>query len=68
MSEQNQQQLGKTLGAIADQLRDAMNADDFWDYSCRSCFCAACLRTTKQPPKRNWDPIILLQQVRIGFD
>jgi type I restriction enzyme M protein len=32
MSEQNQQQLGKTLWAIADQLRGAMNADDFRDY------------------------------------
>jgi len=32
MSEQNQQQLGKTLWGIADQLRGAMNADDFRDY------------------------------------
>lgn len=32
MSEQNQQQLGKTLWAIADKLRGAMNADDFRDY------------------------------------
>ncbi|MDX2247915.1 MAG: type I restriction-modification system subunit M [Bacteroidia bacterium] len=31
MSEQNQQ-LGKTLWGIADQLRGAMNADDFRDY------------------------------------
>jgi hypothetical protein len=29
---QNQKQLGKTLWAIADQLRGAMNADDFRDY------------------------------------
>jgi len=28
----NQKQLGKTLWAIADQLRGAMNADDFRDY------------------------------------
>lgn len=28
----NQQQLGKTLWAIADNLRGAMNADDFRDY------------------------------------
>ncbi|RYG00772.1 MAG: hypothetical protein EOO07_35025, partial [Chitinophagaceae bacterium] len=27
-----QQQLGKTLWAIADDLRGAMNADDFRDY------------------------------------
>ena len=32
MTEQNQQQLGKTLWAIADQLRGAMDADDFRDY------------------------------------
>ena len=32
MTESNQIQLGKTLWAIADQLRGAMNADDFRDY------------------------------------
>ena len=32
MIENNQMQLGKTLWAIADQLRGAMNADDFRDY------------------------------------
>ena len=32
MTEQNQQQLGQTLWSIADQLRGAMNADDFRDY------------------------------------
>ena len=32
MNGQRQQQLGKTLWAIADQLRGAMNADDFRDY------------------------------------
>ena len=32
MTETNQIQLGKTLWAIADQLRGAMNADDFRDY------------------------------------
>lgn len=32
MTEQNQQRLGKTLWNIADQLRGAMNADDFRDY------------------------------------
>jgi len=31
MTEQDQKQLGKTLWAIADQLRGAMNADDFRD-------------------------------------
>ena len=32
MTNSNRQQLGKTLWAIADQLRGAMNADDFRDY------------------------------------
>ena len=32
MTEHNQKQLGKTLWNIADQLRGAMNADDFRDY------------------------------------
>ena len=32
MTDQNKTQLGKTLWNIADQLRGAMNADDFRDY------------------------------------
>ena len=32
MTSQEQQKLGKTLWSIADQLRGAMNADDFRDY------------------------------------
>ena len=32
MTDQHQRQLGTTLWAIADQLRGAMNADDFRDY------------------------------------
>ena len=32
MTDTNQKQLGKTLWAIADQLRGAMDADDFRDY------------------------------------
>lgn len=32
MTEQNQKKLGSTLWAIADQLRGAMDADDFRDY------------------------------------
>ncbi len=32
MNDTNQKELGKTLWAIADQLRGAMNADDFRDY------------------------------------
>jgi type I restriction enzyme M protein len=32
MTQKDQDRLGKTLWAIADQLRGAMNADDFRDY------------------------------------
>ena len=32
MNDLNQRQLGKILWNIADQLRGAMNADDFRDY------------------------------------
>ena len=32
MTEHDQKQLGITLWSIADQLRGAMNADDFRDY------------------------------------
>ena len=32
MTDHNQKQLGKILWNIADQLRGAMNADDFRDY------------------------------------
>ena len=32
MTDQDQKQLGATLWGIADQLRGAMNADDFRDY------------------------------------
>lgn len=32
MTQQDQKELGRTLWAIADQLRGAMNADDFRDY------------------------------------
>ena len=33
MTEHNQKQLGNTLWSIADQLRGAMDADDFRDYT-----------------------------------
>jgi type I restriction enzyme M protein len=32
MTDTNQKKLGSTLWAIADQLRGAMDADDFRDY------------------------------------
>ena len=40
MTEQNHQQLGQTLWSIADQLRGAMNADDFRDYMLAFLFLA----------------------------
>jgi type I restriction-modification system DNA methylase subunit len=33
MTDTNQKQLGSTLWSIADQLRGAMDADDFRDYT-----------------------------------
>ena len=48
MTDTNQKQLGNTLWSIADQLRGAMDADDFRDYMlsflflrylCRFLFC-----------------------------
>ncbi len=41
MTEQDQKQLGKTLWNIADQLRGAMNADDFRDYMLSFLFLTA---------------------------
>ena len=38
MTEANQKQLGNTLWSIADQLRGAMDADDFRDYMLSSLF------------------------------
>jgi type I restriction enzyme M protein len=32
MNDKDQRELGKALWAIADQLRGAMNSDDFRDY------------------------------------
>lgn len=58
MTKEQLSQLGKTLWAIADDLRGAMNADDFRDYMRRFCFCATCLRTTRQQRKQSWGGII----------
>ncbi len=54
----DQQQLGKTLWAIADQLRGAMNADDFRDYMLSFLFALLIATITKLPPKKNWVLII----------
>lgn len=48
MTENDQKQLGKTLWNIADQLRGAMNADDFRDYMLSFLSCATCLTTTSR--------------------
>ena len=44
MTEFEKQKLGKTLWAIADQLRGAMNADDFRDYMLAFLFLRYLLR------------------------
>jgi Type I restriction-modification system methyltransferase subunit len=51
MTEQNQTKLGKTLWAIADQLRGAMDADDFRDYMLSFLFLRYLSTTTRQRPK-----------------
>lgn len=45
MTEINQKQLGNTLWSIADQLRGAMDADDFRDYMLTT--------SLKQPIQKN---------------
>ena len=45
--------LGDTLWGIANDLRGAMNADDFRDYMLSFCFYATYRITTKNRPKRN---------------
>ena len=48
MTENRQKQLGKTLWNIADQLRGAMNADDFRDDMLASCSCAISWTTMRR--------------------
>ena len=50
MTEEKQKQLGKTLWAIADQLRGAMDADDFRDYMLASSTLACCWRKSRMLP------------------
>lgn len=55
MTNKDQQQLGKTLWDIADQLRGAMNADDFRDYMLSFLFLRyLSFNFTKKQQKRNW--------------
>jgi type I restriction-modification system DNA methylase subunit len=50
--EQNKK-LGDTLWDIANDLRGAMNADDFRDYMLRFCSFGICLLTTKKLQREN---------------
>ncbi len=52
MTEQDQKQLGKTLWNIADQLRGAMNADDFRDYMLSFLFLRSLSDNYEQAAKR----------------
>ncbi|ELP97386.1 type I restriction-modification system subunit M [Pseudomonas syringae] len=56
MTEQDQKQLGKTLWAIADQLRGAMNADDFRDYMLSFLFLRYLSDNFEQAAKRELGP------------
>ena len=48
MTKNERQRLGKTLWAIADQLRGAMNADDFRDYMLAFLFLRYLSTTTRR--------------------
>ncbi|WP_434675672.1 type I restriction-modification system subunit M [Pseudomonas sp. D3-10] len=56
MTEQDQKQLGKTLWAIADQLRGSMNADDFRDYMLSFLFLRYLSDSYEQAAKRELGP------------
>lgn len=47
MTDTNQKKLGSTLWGIADQLRGAMDADDFRDYMLSFLF-------LRYPPSSHW--------------
>ena len=57
MTNKDQQQLGKTLWNIADDLRGAMNADDFRDYMLSFLFLRYLPYTMKKQQRRNWERI-----------
>jgi type I restriction enzyme M protein len=56
MTEQDQKQLGKTLWNIADQLRGAMNADDFRDYMLSFLFLRYLSDNYEQAAKKELGP------------
>ena len=59
MTENDQKQLGRVLWAIADQLRGAMNADDFRDYMLAFLFLRYLSDNYQQAAKK--DPILALR-------
>ncbi len=54
-------QLGNTLWKIADELRGAMNTDDFRDYMLSFLFLRYLATITKWQQKRSWKKIILFK-------
>ena len=52
MSETNQKQLSSTLWSIADQLRGAMDADDFRDYMLSFLFLRYLSDNSETAPKK----------------
>ena len=65
MTEQNQIQLGKTLWAIADQLRGAMDADDFRDYMLSFLFLRYLSDNYEIAAKKELGQIVTLQGERL---
>jgi type I restriction enzyme M protein len=77
MTNKDQQQLGKTLWAIADNLRGAMNADDFRDYMLSFLFLrylsynyeeAAKKELGKDYPSENLFIIVQKNELEIEFE
>ncbi len=64
MTDDNQKQLGKTLWNIADQLRGAMNADDFRDYMLSFLFLRYLSDNYETAAKRNLAEITQLTRRR----
>lgn len=59
MTEFDKQKLGKTLWNIADQLRGAMNADDFRDYMLAFLFLRYLSDNYEAAAQKNWGQTIL---------
>ena len=59
MNDRDKTQLGKTLWGIADDLRGAMNADDFRDYMLSFLFLRYLSDNYEAAAKKNWGGITL---------